>query len=266
MSKFSTKLTTKQQVQVEGKNVKPKVFKNGLWADFNLFRNLKLEFTLCRKNGLVLSNKSFDDLNPQQTISQPLMKYLLNSLPHITYHIAIISESDIVDWKLSRKRKNEFVAICSETGWALLIINHNDKSFGFIDIHLLLCGLAEKFITFLQAQKYMHLQDIQSNSVNTVDSGIYIYKHIVELSNGATIPKDFCPATYRIQLQQKIIKESDNLTNFCPICNLSDIEGTPMVECTVCLRWSHCVCIKVNYIDVQKDNDFKCPICTVINL
>lgn len=222
-----TKLSKKRvQVESDVKNVKPKVFKNGLWEDINLYRNLKVQFTLCKKNGLVLSNKSFDDLNPQQT-------------------------------KFSRKTKNEFITICcSETGWALLIINHKEKSFGFINQHLLSAHIAEKFMSTLQAENYIDM-DLQGLPSNDFNSGIYIYKCIVASSatGGATIPEDFCADTYRIELQKKVIEESDNVTDYCPICNLSDVKG---------MRWSHCCCIEVDLNQVQKDKHFKCPICTLL--
>ncbi len=258
LGKVSKKLVLSKSVI---KNAPSEVFQNGLWQDVELYRNLTIKFILCRKDGLALTNESFDGLNPQRTISEPLMKYLLHSLPSNT----IVSENGTVNWEFGQGTTNEFVTICcSEAGWALFVINHKDKTFGVINRNILSTHLAEKFISTLQSENYidMDLQDVPDKEFN---SGVFIHKFIVTfIATGSTIREDFCANSYREELQKQLIEESDDVRDFCPMCNLSDIDGKPMVECTLCLRWSHCCCINVTIEDVRKDKDFRCPVCDSI--
>lgn len=95
-------------------------------------------------------------------------------------------------------------------------------SFGVINQHLL---STEKFISTLHSENYiqMSLQDVPPNNFN---SGIYIYKFIVTFSStGTTIREDFCPESYRAELQNKIIEESEDMRDYCPICDFSDVKG-----------------------------------------
>lgn len=61
---FQGKSIAKQSSKrLESNITKRKVFKNGLWQEATLYSNLNINFVVSKKNGLYMSNKSFDALS-----------------------------------------------------------------------------------------------------------------------------------------------------------------------------------------------------------
>lgn len=253
-SKAKSKSTTKKQ----------KRFPNGLWQDINLYNGLGIEFVLAKKNGSTLTNKIFEALNPNMSIPESLMKYLINSLPRKP--IAIVSENGYIEWDLvlPTKVKTEFIVMRTDYGWLLIIIDHKTKTFGFVNQQLF-AGWCEGYTKYLRSKKYTNIRFENLKPPDDYNSGIFIYHCIRQhIATGAPTPrKEFDADVYRTELKLEIIKKSENIKNDCTVCGIGD-DGPPMVECSSCMRWLHCHCIKVSLKEVENDKDFKCPLCVML--